>query len=63
MQATVKGWEPTEGGSAYLSDGSIVALPPECLQGGPFRFLRLGQRIQLTLQDGVVVGIDLPGPP
>ncbi len=31
-----------------LDDGSYVVLPPECLQGSVFRFLRPGQRIRLS---------------
>jgi hypothetical protein len=61
MQATVRDWNPEKGGSAFLDDGAVVALPPECLRGSPFRFLRLGQRVQLTVQDDRVVAVGLPG--
>ena len=46
--ATVRDWDPATGGSAMLDDGSCVVLPPECLQGSVFRFLRPGQRIRLS---------------
>ena len=59
-QATVRDWDPLAGGSAFLDDGSVVALPPDCLRDSIFRFLRLGQRIALEVVDGVVVRVDLP---
>ncbi|MGB8649578.1 MAG: hypothetical protein WCD35_02840 [Mycobacteriales bacterium] len=59
-QATVREWDPARGGSAFLDDGTVVVLPPECLQGSRFRFLRLGQRVRLVLDEGVVVRVDLP---
>ena len=60
VQATVRDWDAVTGGSALRDDGELVALPPECLRGSVFRFLRLGQRVRLTLDDGVVVAVDLP---
>lgn len=60
-QATVRDWEAGRGGSVFLDDGSVVLLPPECLQGSVFRFLRLGQRVALERdEDGTVTGVDLP---
>lgn len=61
MQATVRDWNPAEGGSAFLDDGTVVTLPPDCLKGSPFRFLRLGQRVQLTVEGDRVVAVGLPG--
>jgi hypothetical protein len=61
MQATVRDWDPEQGGSAFLDDGTVVVLPAECLQGSAFRFLRPGQRVQLTVQDGLVATVALPG--
>jgi hypothetical protein len=60
VQATVRDWDAGRGGSALLDDGSLVPLPALCLQGSAFRFLRLGQRVQLTLDDDVVVAVALP---
>lgn len=60
VQATVRSWETEVGGSVLLDDGSVVLLPPECLQGSVFRFLRLGQRVRLTVEDDVVVAVGLP---
>ena len=57
VSATVRAW--SQGGTALLDDGSEVVLPPECLQRSPFRFLRAGQRVRLTVEDGVVVDVDL----
>ena len=59
-QATVRTWDATEGGSAFLDDGTVVALPVECLQDSVFRFLRPGQRVTLTTQDGRVLTVGLP---
>jgi hypothetical protein len=59
-QATVRDWGP-DGGSVFLDDGQVVRLPPECLQDSVFRFLRLGQRVQLVRAgDGTVIRVDLP---
>jgi hypothetical protein len=60
VQATVRDWEAGSGGSALRDDGTVVVLPPECLRGSVFRFLRLGQRVRLTLDGDVVVAVDLP---
>lgn len=59
-QATVRTWDAELGGTAFRDDGTVVVLPPESLQGSPFRFLRPGQRVALTVADGVVVSLDLP---
>ena len=59
VQATVKEWSVT-GGCVLLDDGSELALPADALDGSRFRSLRLGQRLQLTVTDGVVVSVDLP---
>ena len=58
-QATVAHWGP-EGGEAAYDDGTRVALPPGCLDGGPWRFLRSGQRVRLVLEDDRVVRVELP---
>ena len=57
VSATIRTWD--DGGTALLDDGSIVELPPESLQAGVFRFLRPGQRVHLTLVDGIVVAVSL----
>ncbi len=59
-QATVREWSEGLGGSAYLADGSVVALPPGCLEGSVFRFLRPGQRIVVDLGEPAAVRVDLP---
>jgi hypothetical protein len=59
-QATVRDWDEATGGSALLDDGTVVELPPECLQDSVFRFLRLGQRVRLVVTDGRVARVDLP---
>lgn len=60
-QATVRDWDLTRGGTALRDDGTEVALPPDCLAGSAFRYLRSGQRIQVHESGGVVVRADLPG--
>jgi 2-phospho-L-lactate/phosphoenolpyruvate guanylyltransferase len=59
LQATVRDWGPA-GGSALLDDGSVVVLPAAALGDGPFRALRLGQRVGLTLADDAVLRVELP---
>lgn len=61
MQATVRDWDPSAGGSAFLDDGTVMILPLECLQDSVFRFLRLGQRIELEVRGQQVVRVGLPG--
>ena len=56
----MRDWDATSGGTALLDDGTVVALPPDCLRGSVFRFLRLGQRVRLQVEDGLVTGVDLP---
>lgn len=58
--ATVRTWDAREGGSAYRDDGTIVLLPPECLQRSVIRFLRAGQRVRLHVVDGTVEHVELP---
>jgi hypothetical protein len=60
VQATVRDWDPETGGAAFLDDGTVVELPPECLHGSVFRFLRLGQRVELHVEGDLVVAVDLP---
>lgn len=60
-QATVQDWDEGTGGTALRDDGSVVILPPTCLEGSAFRFLRSGQRVQLHEDAGIVVRADLPG--
>ena len=61
MQATVRDWHPESGGSASLDDGRTVVLPPEALEGSGFRFLRVGQRVRLHLDEtGGVSRVELP---
>jgi hypothetical protein len=60
-QATVRSWDAADlGGSALLDDGTRVLLPPRCLQGSVFRFLRVGQRVTLTFDGETVVEVGLP---
>lgn len=60
-QATVRSWDVIAGGSAYLADGTVVILAPECLRDSVFRFLRPGQRVRVVQDsDGVAVSVSLP---
>ena len=59
-QATVRSWDPADGGSAFLDDGTVVVLPAECLVGSVFRFLRPGQRVALMTEAGRILSVRLP---
>ena len=59
-QATIRAWDATSGGSAFLDDGTVVPLPPECLQGSAFRLLRPGQRVRLSWDDHDAITVALP---
>ena len=59
LQATVRAWDPEQGGSALLDVGTVVALPAEALRGSVFRLLRTGQRVRLEFTDGVVTAVGL----
>jgi hypothetical protein len=59
VQATVRDWSQ-EGGSAFLDDGSVLGLPADVLRDGPFRLLRAGQRVALTIEEGRVRRVELP---
>ncbi len=58
--ATVRDWQPGEGGTALRDDGRSVRLPPDCLQSSVFRFLRPGQRVRLTFTGDDVTAVGLP---
>jgi len=58
-QATVKDWS-ADGGTAFLDDGTVVPFPAEALRSGPFRLLRVGQRVALVMVDGAVRSVELP---
>ncbi|MGZ6744162.1 MAG: hypothetical protein ACXVEC_15425 [Nocardioides sp.] len=60
VQATVREWDAARGGTTFRDDGTVLVLPPESLQRSVFRFLRAGQRVRVTLAEGVVVAVDLP---
>ena len=58
LQATVREWSP-DGGTAFLDDGTVVEIPAEALRQGPFRLLRLGQRVALVMVEGSVAAVEL----
>ena len=61
MQATVKSYDPATGvGSVLLDDGQELPLPTGVLDG--LRLLRLGQRVHLVQQSGVVTAVRLTPP-
>lgn len=60
VQVTVRAWKPGVGGSALTDEGGVVELPAACLDSGPFRFVRPGQRVTVELEGAHVVGLRLP---
>lgn len=60
LVATIRSWDPAQGGTAFRDDGETLTLPPECLQDSVFRFLRPGQRVRVVVVDGQVRSVRLP---
>jgi 2-phospho-L-lactate guanylyltransferase len=58
--ATVKTWDPTDGGAAYRDDGSVLELPVDSLQDSGFRFLRVGQRVRVATAPDATTRLALP---
>ena len=58
--ATVKAWDPADGGAAYRDDGSELVLPPDALQDSGFRFLRVGQRVRVATAPDSTTRLSLP---
>ena len=60
MQATVKDYDrETRAGSVLLDDGSELAFDQEAFDAGGLRLLRLGQRVNLAVDDGRITVVTL----
>jgi 2-phospho-L-lactate guanylyltransferase len=64
MQATVHTFSPvTRSGTLLLDDGTPVPFDATAFVAGGFRLLRLGQRVLISVEDGRITHVGLPGPP
>lgn len=62
VAATVREHDPqTRSGSLLLDDGSALAYDAAAFDAGGLRLLRSGQRVQVSLLDGVPVAVSLAG--
>lgn len=60
MQATVKAFDrETRGGSVLLDDGSEMAFGAPAFDAGGLRLLRLGQRVNIAVEDDRITAITL----
>ncbi|HUR13810.1 MAG TPA: 2-phospho-L-lactate guanylyltransferase [Mycobacteriales bacterium] len=57
--ATVRTWDG-DGGSALGDDGSLLALDADALHGSGFRFVRVGQRVRLSIAPDGTTRLALP---
>jgi cold shock CspA family protein len=63
MQATVRTFSPaTRSGTLLLDDGTPVPFDAPAFVAGGFRLLRLGQRVLISVEDGRITRVGLPGP-
>jgi cold shock CspA family protein len=61
MQATVRTFSPaTRSGTLLLDDGTPVPFDAAAFAAGGFRLLRLGQRVQISIEDGRITRVGLP---
>jgi 2-phospho-L-lactate/phosphoenolpyruvate guanylyltransferase len=62
MQGTVATYDPrTRAGTLLLDDGTELAFPAEAFDASGLRLLRLGQRVTVQAQAGVVTRVQIPG--
>ncbi|MCW2947858.1 MAG: hypothetical protein JWR24_4575 [Actinoallomurus sp.] len=60
MQATVKAYDgATRTGSVLLDDGSELAFDAAAFDAGGLRLLRLGQRVNLAVEDDRITVVTL----
>ncbi|GGK70054.1 hypothetical protein Sme01_28040 [Sphaerisporangium melleum] len=60
MQATVRTFDPdTRSGSVFLDDGAEIPFDAVAFGAGSLRLLRPGQRVNISLTDGIITAITL----
>ncbi|ACY98997.1 hypothetical protein Tcur_3459 [Thermomonospora curvata DSM 43183] len=60
MQATVGGYDAaTQSGTVLLDDGTELAFDARAFAAGGLRLLRLGQRVNLAVEDGRITAVTL----
>ena len=61
MQATVRGFDPSDGsGSVFLDDGSVAGFGAEVFAASGLRLLRRGQRVTIRLgPSGAITALTL----
>lgn len=60
MQATVKAYDrETRNGSVLLDDGTEMSFGAPAFDAGGLRLLRLGQRVNIAVEDGEITAITL----
>jgi len=61
VAATVRDHDLATGtGTVLLDDGTLLAYGAEAFAAGGLRLLRSGQRVRVSLVDGVPVAVALP---
>ena len=60
VQATVRIYdEATRSGSVFLDDGTEVPFGAAAFDAGPLRLLRVGQRVNIRVEDDAITAITL----
>jgi 2-phospho-L-lactate/phosphoenolpyruvate guanylyltransferase len=60
VQATVSEFDPqTRGGAVLLDDGVRLPFGPQALAGSRLRLLRRGQRVEVSVDAGVVTALQI----
>lgn len=61
MQATVRGFDPSDGsGSVFFDDGSVAEFGPEVFAASGLRLLRRGQRVAVRRgRSGAITALTL----
>lgn len=61
MQATVFSHSPDDGTVVVTDEGVRLEATPEVFAGSSLRFVRPGQRVSITVADGVVTRLWIVG--
>ncbi|WP_424535925.1 hypothetical protein ACOZ38_38830 [Sphaerisporangium viridialbum] len=60
MQATVRVFDlDTRAGSVFLDDGTELPFGAAAFDAGPLRLLRVGQRVNIRVEDDAITAITL----